>query len=260
MEIKINSLVTLIHEANRIVAFTGAGVSTESGIPDFRSPGGIWDKYDPDVITYQNFMGSDENRKVYWQFNGELYAGLKQAKPNPTHHAIAELERMGKLDCVITQNIDNLHQEAGNSPEKVIELHGNAFKVRCLQCGIKYSRDEIQVRLEKGEKIPKCNECGGSLKPRTILFGEAMPESETREAFNRARNCDLLIILGSSLVVYPAAYVPMEAINAGAKLAIINLSNTPYDSYAEIVIHGRCGEVMSEVIKKLKTPDTCKDK
>lgn len=251
-EVQIDLLVEEIKKAQWVVVFTGAGVSTESGIPDFRSPGGIWERYDPEVITYQNFLSSEENRKIYWQFHSELYNTLKDAKPNAAHYAIAELERMGKLDCVITQNIDNLHQTAGNSPDKVIELHGNALKVRCLKCGAEYNRDEIQASINRGEEVPSCNNCDGLLKPATVLFGQLMPEKETREAFERAKKCDLLITMGSSLVVYPAAYIPMEAVNAKKKLIIINLTATPYDSYADIVIHSRCGNIMEMVIAKLK--------
>ena len=251
-EPQISLLAKEIKKSQRIVIFTGAGVSTESGIPDFRSPGGVWDKYDPDVLNFQNFLSSEENRKKYWQFSREFFAPLKQAKPNNTHYAIAELERMGKLDCVITQNIDNLHQRAGNSPEKIIELHRTAFKVKCLKCGEQCDRDNIEQRLDKGEEVPRCNKCGGLLKPATISFGQAMPEKETREAFERARTGDLLIVLGSSLVVFPAASIPMEAVNAGVKLVIVNLTGTPYDGQADIVIYGKCGEIMRKVMEKVQ--------
>jgi NAD-dependent deacetylase len=159
---------------------------------------------------------------------------------------------MNKLYSLITQNIDNLHQKAGNDPKKIIELHGNAFKVRCLSCGFLYDRDEIEERLDKGEEVPYCTKCKGILKPATISFGQAMPEKETREAFRRASECELLIVLGSSLVVYPAASIPLEAVACGAKLGIINLTPTPYDGYAEVVIRGRCGEVMKEVMRQVK--------
>jgi NAD-dependent deacetylase len=254
-ESQIGQLAEQIQKSRKTVIFTGAGVSTESGIPDFRSPGGLWDKHDPDMLTIQRFLASEENRKEYWQFSRELYAILKEAEPNDAHHAIVELEKMGKLDCLITQNIDNLHQKAGSSPDKVIELHGTAFKVKCLTCKIRCDREEVEKRLDAGEDVPRCTECGGLLKPGTVSFGEAMPVKETTEAFERAGNCDLLIVLGSSLVVHPAASVPLEALNSGAKLAIVTLSGTPYDSYASILIHESCGEIMREALSEIQNAD-----
>src|SRR5206468_12415487 len=152
------------------------------GIPDFRSTTGLWARYDPDDFSFQNFLGSEDGRRRYWALGRELYATIRAAAPNAAHHAIAELDRLGLLDCVITQNIDNLHQRAGTAPEKVIELHGNATRARCLGCGVAYTRDELQERLEAGEPVPGCGACGGSIKPHTILFGEPMPGREVRLA------------------------------------------------------------------------------
>lgn len=249
---QIERLTQQIGLSQRIVAFTGAGISTESGISDYRSPGGIWDRYDPADTNFQSFLSSEQSRRIYWKFSRELYQPIKKAKPNDAHHALVELERMGKLDCIVTQNIDGLHQRAGSSPDRVIELHGTVFKVRCLQCGEEWPRDEIEERLEGGEEIPLCKECGGLLKPATISFGQAMPEKETLEAFERARNCDFLLALGSSLLVQPAASVPVEALRAGAKLAIINLSETPLDSRADFLIHAKIGGVMKRVLAAVK--------
>ena len=248
----INQLAKLIIDSERIVVLTGAGVSTESGISDFRSPGGVWSRYDPDELTFQSFLSSEKSRKKYWKFHREFYLPMKQSEPNDAHYALAELERMGKLLRVITQNVDNLHQRAGSSPEKVIEIHGTAFRVRCLDCGACFDREEIEKRLESGEEVPRCDKCSGLLKPATISFGQAMPEKETSESFEAARDCDLFIVLGSSLVVHPAASIPMEAINGGAKLVIINLADTPYDSHADLVINGKCGEVMKKTLEQLK--------
>jgi NAD-dependent deacetylase len=176
---EIETVAELIVGSNRIVVFTGAGASTESGIADFRSPGGIWDKYDPEDFYFQRFLTSEEAREKYWAMSAEVYGCLKQAKPNRVHLAIAELEKLDKLECIITQNIDGLHHKAGNSPEKIIELHGTALSVSCLSCGKKYDRDEVQERVRKGVRVPRCDDCGGLLKPDTISFGQAMPERET---------------------------------------------------------------------------------
>jgi len=252
MASELDQVAELILQARRPVVFTGAGVSTESGIPDFRSPGGIWDRFDPDDFTYQNFISTVEGRRKYWQLGRQLYAVVREARPNPAHYAIAELYRMGKLDCCITQNIDNLHQKAGLPPEKVIELHGNATRARCLACGLPYSRDQIQEWLEAGLEIPACPSCGGIIKPSTVLFGEAMPERETLEAERRARNSDLFLVVGSSLVVYPAAMMPLYAKRAGAKLVIMNLSETPHDPYADVLVPGKAGPVMEQILQRVK--------
>jgi NAD-dependent deacetylase len=253
MDDSIQKVTDLIRRSKKVIVFTGAGVSTESGIPDFRSPGGVWQKYNPEDFYYQKFISSEESREKYWQMSREFYDPLKKAQPNAAHRAVAELEKMGKLDCVITQNIDNLHQRAGSSPEKVIELHGTAVSVSCLACRKKYPREEIQSWLLRGVKVPRCDACGGILKPDTVSFGQSMPVQETEEAFHRARGCDLFIVIGSSLVVQPAASVPLEAKEGGAKLVIINREPTYHDSLADVVIHGSAGEVMSKVLKYLKT-------
>ncbi|MDR7449797.1 MAG: NAD-dependent deacylase [Armatimonadota bacterium] len=235
-----------------LVVFTGAGVSTESGIPDFRSPTGIWARYDPEDFSYQRFLASEEGRRRYWALGRELYRTVRDAEPNPAHHALAELERLGLLDCVITQNIDNLHQRAGTSPERVIELHGNATRARCLGCGRPYPRDELQARLEAGEAVPDCLACGGIVKPHTVLFGEPMPPRETREAEMRSRAAGAFLVVGSSLVVFPAAYMPLYAREEGAKLVIVNLSPTPLDHLADVVIAGRAGEVMARLVARVR--------
>lgn len=248
----IKKVAAMIKEAKKVIIFTGAGVSTESGIPDFRSPGGVWHKYNPEDFYYQKFLSSEEAREKYWQMSREFYEPLQNAQPNAAHKAVVELEKMGKLDCVITQNIDNLHQKAGNSPEKVIELHGTAISVSCLSCRKKYTRAEIQSWLISGVRVPKCKDCGGILKPDTVSFGQPMPPRETEEAFYRARNCDLFIVIGSSLVVQPAAAVPLEAKDHGAKLVIINREPTYHDRYADVVIHGSAGDIMNKIMEYLR--------
>lgn len=248
----IEQLAELAADSREMVVLTGAGTSTESGISDFRSPGGVWDRYDPNDLDFRSFIRSEESRKIYWQFHREFYLPMKLSEPNDAHYALAELEQMGRLRCVITQNVDNLHQRAGSSPDRVIELHGTAFTVRCLECGAMYDREEIEKRLDGGEEVPRCDSCSGILKPATVSFGQAMPEKETAEAFEAAQACDLFIVLGSSLVVYPAAQIPQVAFGSGAKLVIINLSSTPYDTVADIVIHAKCGVVMKQLVELLK--------
>ena len=246
-----NKVADLIINAEKIVVFTGAGVSTESGIPDFRSPGGIWSKYDPDEFTYQRFVSSPEARRKQWQLFGEGFL-TSDAKPNPAHYAIAELDRLGKLDCVITQNVDNLHQKAGMPDAKVFELHGNMQWVVCLGCGKRYPFDQIKARLDKGEETPDCEVCHGILKPDAVFFGESLPPQVLTEATFRSHNCDLFIAVGSTLVVTPAAYMPSYAVQSGAKLVIINLSSTPLDGEATILIRAKAGEAMSLILQRVK--------
>jgi NAD-dependent protein deacetylase/lipoamidase len=240
-------------EARRPVVFTGAGVSTESGIPDFRSPGGVWARFDASELTYRNFIGSVEGRRRYWQLGRETYPLIRAAAPGAVHVALAALHRLGHLDCCITQNIDDLHQRAGLPPEAVIELHGNATRARCLACEAPYSRDELHAWLEEGRcQVPECRHCGGIVKPHTILFGEAMPAAAVREAERRARAADLFVVLGSALVVYPAAYMPLHAKRAGATLVIVNLEPTPLDREADLVIRADAGGVMTAVLDAVR--------
>lgn len=252
MEGELEKIAQWMMAAKRIIIFTGAGLSTESGIPDFRSPGGVWDRYNPEDFYFQNFISSEASRVKYWEMATEMYEPMKQAQPNLAHLAIAEMERLDKLDCVITQNIDGLHFKAGNSEAKVIQLHGTAMAVSCLSCMKKYERDEIQERIKQGQKAPRCDDCGGILKPATISFGQSMPERETQEAYHRSSLSDLFIVIGSSLVVQPAASMPMIAKQNKAKLIIINRDPTPYDDIADIVIHRQAGSTMASILEKLK--------
>jgi NAD-dependent deacetylase len=252
MEEKFKQVAQWIITSKRTVVFGGAGLSTESGIPDFRSPGGVWDRYNPEDFYFQKFISSETSREKYWQMATEMYEPMKKAQPNLAHLAIAEMEKLGKLDCVITQNIDGLHLKAGNSEGKVIELHGTAMYVSCLSCKKRYDRDEIQERIKKGVKVPYCDDCGGPLKPATISFGQSMPERETQEAYDRSSLCDLFIVIGSSLVVQPAASMPLVAKRNGARLVIINRDPTPYDDMADIVIHGQAGPIMNNILEEVK--------
>jgi NAD-dependent deacetylase len=251
LDILAQEVAELITGAKKIVVFTGAGVSTESGIPDFRSPGGIWSRFDPDDFTYQKFVSDPEARRKQWRMIGEGHL-THLAEPNAAHYAIAELYKMGRLDCVITQNVDNLHHKAGVPAEMVFELHGNLQQAICLSCGKVYPFERIKARVDKGEEIPDCEECHGMLKPNAVLFGEALPQDVLEEASRRSSGCDLFIVIGSTLVVYPAAYMPIYARQAGAKLVIINLSTTPMDGEASVLITAKAGEAMSRIIDKLK--------
>ncbi|MBP1748474.1 MAG: sir2 family protein [Deltaproteobacteria bacterium] len=252
MEDFINRVANMISNAKKIVIFVGAGLSTESGIPDFRSPGGVWDKYDPEDFYFQNFISDRSKREKYWEMVTEMYDAMKDAKPNAGHRAVAELEKLGKLDCLITQNIDGLHFKAGNSEKKVLELHGTAMHVTCLDCKKRYERGPIQERIAAGEKAPQCQSCGGLLKPATISFGQNMPERETAEAFRHSAECDLFIVIGSSLVVYPAAQMPVVAKQSGAKLVIINRDETACDKRADVIINGQAGTIMAAILDEVK--------
>jgi len=248
MEPLIEKGAELIRLAKAILVFTGAGISTESGIPDFRSPGGIWDRYDPTDFYFQNFVSSEKSREKYWEMSSEYYIIMKRANPNPAHLAIKKIEDIGKLLAIVTQNIDRLHHRAGNSPEKIIEIHGTAFLVSCLDCGKIYARDDIEEKIKAGVKVPYCDRCSGILKPATVSFGQAMPEDKMRESIGYSLRCDLCIVLGSSLVVYPAASIPEEAVNSGSKLLIINRDETPLDRRADLVIHGSAAESMERIM------------
>jgi NAD-dependent deacetylase len=248
---EIEQLAQLIIQSEKVVVFTGAGISTESGIPDFRSPGGIWSRYDPEDFTIQKFLSGAAARKTIWKMSIE--GGLlTEAKPNLAHYAIAKLYQLGKLDCVITQNIDNLHQKAGVPRDRVFELHGNMGWVVCLSCHRRFPMLEVLRKMKEGVEVPDCPDCHGVLKPDAVFFGEALPQETLREAIQRAQDCDLFIVIGSTLVIYPAAYIPTYAREAGAKLAIVNLTPTPFDHYAEVVIRGKAGQIMTKVMEKVR--------
>ncbi len=238
-------LAALFRASRRAVVFTGAGISTESGIPDFRSPGGLWTRLQP--ILFQDFIASEKNRKEAWRRKFELDKTLAKAKPNDGHKAIARLVEMGKVSHVITQNIDNLHQESGVAPEQIIELHGNGTYALCLSCRARRELDEIGREFRKTGQPPECRKCGGIVKTGTISFGQPMPEGEMRRAEAATANCDLFLAAGSSLQVYPAAGFPAFARQLGAKLAILNREATDLDPLADLVVHDEIGSVLSRL-------------
>ena len=242
------ALASLISQSNRGVVFTGAGISTESGIPDFRSPGGVWSKMQP--IYYQDFVGSRDMRREAWNRVFNNPAGWTGAKPNAGHFAVADLVKMGKVSSVITQNVDNLHQASGVPDDQVIEVHGNASYARCLQCGKRYELQDLRPRWEKDEDIT-CVFCTGLVKTAVISFGQAMPEDEMNRAMEEAAMSDLFIVLGSSLVVYPAAELPVIAKRSGASVVIVNREETDHDSYADLVVHDEIGPLMRQVLERI---------
>ncbi|MBA3811331.1 MAG: NAD-dependent deacetylase [Caulobacteraceae bacterium] len=239
------ALARLIAAARNVTVFTGAGMSTESGVPDFRSPGGVWSRMKP--IQFQDFVASEAARREAWTrvFTGA--AGWTGAAPNSGHHAVARLVARGKAGAVITQNVDNLHQHSGVPEDRVIELHGNASYATCLACGLRHELATLRTPfLERGE-IPVCRACGGLVKTATISFGQPMREGPMARAQAATAACDLFLVLGSSLVVYPAAGFPLAAKRHGAKLAIVNREPTDQDPFADLVLNDEIGAVMATV-------------
>jgi NAD-dependent deacetylase len=239
-------LARLIDDAARVVVFTGAGISTESGIPDFRSPGGVWSRMKP--IYFQDFVASEERRREAWTraFNGA--AGWTGRSPNAGHDAVARLLAAGKVASVITQNVDNLHQDSGIPDERVIELHGNASYATCLTCGLRHELHHLKPAFVERGEIPACRACGNLVKTATISFGQPMPEGPMARAEAETLACDLFLVLGSSLVVYPAAGFPLLAKRNGAGLVIVNREATEQDPYADLVLHEEIGPLMSAIV------------
>jgi NAD-dependent deacetylase len=243
-------LAEMLRGARNGVVFTGAGISTESGIPDFRSPGGIWAQMAP--IEFQDFVSSAVMRKEAWRRRFAMEAMFARVKPNVGHEAIAALVAGGTVRHVITQNIDNLHQMSGVPVDRVIELHGNTRYAKCLECGARAELEPIHIHFEAHGEAPDCAKCGGLLKTATISFGQAMPENEMERAERATRACDLFLVLGSSLVVYPAAGFPVMAKRGGAKLAIINREPTDQDATADLVLHAEIGPTLQSAMGMLK--------
>ncbi|MBW8268702.1 SIR2 family NAD-dependent protein deacylase [Caldovatus aquaticus] len=242
----IATLRAMLVAARRAVVFTGAGISTESGIPDFRSPTGIWTRMRP--ICFQDFVASPAMRREAWRRKFATDPVLRAAQPNRGHRAVARLVREGKASAVITQNIDGLHQASGVPEDKVIELHGNATYARCLDCGMRYELEPLRLAFERDGDVPDCAACGGLVKTATISFGQAMPEAAMIRAEAETRACDLFLVLGSSLVVYPAAGFPEMAKRNGARLVIVNREETPLDGIADLAIRHGIGEVMGAAV------------
>lgn len=240
----IDELRTMLDASEHAVVFTGAGVSTESGIPDFRSPGGIWTKYQP--IDFREFISSEEARRETWRRKIAVDQTVSQAEPNRGHRAIAHLVAQGRVASVITQNIDGLHQRSGVPDELVIELHGNGTYAACLECARRYELAEVFAAFNREEEPPVC-ECGGFIKSATISFGQPMPFEPMRRAQAEAKNCDLFLAVGSSLVVYPAASFPAVAKQNGSRLVILNREPTELDYLADLVLNLEIGPTLGAV-------------
>jgi len=243
-EVKI--VADMILESKKVVALTGAGISTESGIPDFRGPQGLWKQIDPRTSTIQFFRQFPD---AFWQFIVTRLENIMRAEPNRAHYALAELERLGKLSCVITQNVDGLHSKAGS--KSVVELHGNMREAVCLSCRRVVSMEEAVSMAKRGHLPPRCD-CGGILKPNVVLFNEPLPEDAYKRALLESMRCDLMLVVGTSLQVYPAAYLPALAKQRGAKLVIINMEPTPFDEAADVVIHTKAGEALPAIVDIVK--------
>jgi NAD-dependent deacetylase len=242
----IDGLAQLIENADAVLPFTGAGISTECGIPDFRSPGGIWARMQP--IPFDAFLASQEMRNEAWRRRFAMADEFQGARPGRGHRALASLYRAGKAPAVITQNIDNLHQESGIAPADVVELHGNTTYAVCLGCAARYELPWVRQKFETaGGHAPHCD-CGGYIKTATVSFGQAMPEAAMARAETLTLGCDLFLAIGSSLVVWPAAGFPMLAKRNGARLAIINREPTEFDDMADLVIHDDIGTVLAPFV------------
>jgi NAD-dependent deacetylase len=249
MDDKITLITKKIKQGGKNIVFTGAGISTESGIPDYRSQGGIWDKFRP--VYFDEFMSAREAREEYWRRWKALYKGITRAEPNAGHAAIARLDQMGLLEALITQNVDGLHQEAGLTDKKIIELHGNTRRIRCMSCRNITATEEIQARLNSGDAAPEC-ECGGYLKPDTISFGQAMPVDAVEKATALSHTSDFFLVVGSTLLVQPAAHMPVYAKQNNAFLAIVNLSDTPCDNMCDVLIRDKAGDVLQRIVKEVE--------
>lgn len=250
---RISTAARMLRDAKRVVVFTGAGISTESGVPDFRSPGGIWSQYNSDDLTYQRFRSHEKYRKLYWEYDRARYPAMRDAAPNAAHNAVVEIERSGKLLALITQNIDGLHRKAGSSPDRIYELHGTVAEVTCLDCHTRWPREEITDKMDReGIEVPYCPHCQGPLKCATIAFGQSLPAEVLEQSFVHSQNADLFITVGSSLVVQPACFLPLQAKDHGAKLILVNLEPTPYDAYMDLILLGKAGETMGALMEEYR--------
>jgi NAD-dependent deacetylase len=246
MDRELNEFRRMLEAAQKVVAFTGAGISTESGIPDFRSPGGIWSKMKP--IYFQDFVASEEARVEAWRRKFESDPVMRAAAPNRGHRAVARLVADGKVTHVVTQNIDGLHQASGIPEHRVIELHGNSTYAHCLDCQRRYELEAIRPGFEASGKSPRCDDCGGFVKTATVAFGQSMPPAAMIRAEEAILGCDMCLVAGSSLVVYPAAGFPELAKRRGARLVILNREPTDMDPIADLVLHREIGDTLGSVV------------
>ena len=251
MEPELDEIAGWLRGARQIVVLTGAGISTESGIPDFRGPQGVWTKNPAaeKLATIQHYVADAEHRKRVWRnrAEGEVFGG----QPNEGHRALAELERRAALHTLVTQNVDGLHQAAGSSPERIVEIHGNVHTVKCLACGWRGPMEDTLERVRAGNEDPTCLTCGGMLKSATISFGENLVVADLQRAEHAAQGADVFIAAGTSLGVYPAAGLPEIAYRAKARLVILNAEPTPFDPYADAVLREHLGEVLPAIVERV---------
>jgi NAD-dependent deacetylase len=246
---KLQRAIEIIKDSNNIVVFSGAGISTESGIPDFRSEGGLWSKYDPNIYANYNYFLEDP--KPFWTMHNELTEDLEDADPNKAHKAIAELEKMGKVKAIITQNVDMLHQRAGSGSYEdipIYELHGAYGKLECVKCGNEYDFNEVETQEVD---YPVCEQCSGYIKPKVILFGESLPHGIIDAAINSLMKADCLIVVGSSLMVSPANFLPSLAKKNDAKVIFINKERTMMDNIADVFLKGSAGQIFEKIMQRL---------
>ena len=246
MDRDLAELRRMLDAAGTVVVFSGAGISTESGIPDFRSPGGVWSRMKP--IYFQEFVASEAARVEAWRRKFESDGVMRAAVPNRGHRAVAALVETGKVSHVITQNIDGLHQASGIRDHRVIELHGNSTYATCLDCARRYEIEDLRAGFEASLRAPRCDDCGGLVKTATVAFGQSMPAGAMIRAEEAILGCDLCLVVGSSLVVYPAAGFPELAKRRGAGLVILNREATDMDGIADLVLHREIGEVLGTVV------------
>ena len=246
----IEQAAALLDGSTRILIFTGAGVSTESGIPDFRGPDGLWTKVDPDDFTIDRYLSSSGARKRSWARWST--SPLRHARPNPAHRAVTELARMGRLEGCVTQNIDGLHQAAGLPDELTVEVHGNVWSVRCLVCPAHWPTDEVFGRVESGDEDPHCPHCGGIIKLTVISFGQAMPAGEMNRAYAMARDADGVVAVGTTLSVWPAADIPLAAARRGVPFVIVNMGHTDFDDRADIKVDWPAGKAITRLVELLR--------
>jgi NAD-dependent protein deacetylase/lipoamidase len=249
----VDALARLISESRVVLVFTGAGISTGSGIPDYRGPEGVWKTKQP--VFFDDFMSSEAARTKHWQMKLESHEMLKNAQPNAAHRAIAELERLGRLEVLVTQNIDGLHLDAGNTPERTIEIHGTSRMIECMSCHELSEPQPAMSEFRRTGVAPLCG-CGGYLKSATISFGQPMPEAKLARAFEAAERTDLVMAIGTTLEVQPAASIPLVALRRGARYAIINRGPTAQDEIATIRIEGDAVEVLPRVVARLKASES----
>jgi NAD-dependent deacetylase len=249
MKREVDRFLELMHGRTRIAGFTGAGISTESGIPDYRGQGGVWNRFQP--VYFDEFKNDPEKRTLYWQRKAETWPAIRDAQPNPGHDFFVDLHKAGRLLGVVTQNVDGLHEKSGLPAERIVNLHGNTLETVCLSCSYRVGSEEVFASLDLDAGAPRCPHCGGLLKPDTISFGQQLDTNRLETAFEWARACDCMVVFGSTLIVQPAAGIPEIAARAGAALLIVTLSETPLDGAADLTVRQPIGEFVAEVRQAL---------